>query len=176
MSQGELIIILLRLLVPLVIFRWRLTGGIVAMLLDGSDVILIDALGRGGFGDHYATLDKLLDTYYLTIEVLVALGWRNGWARWPAVGLFAYRLIGVVVFELTERRIMLFFFPNLFENWWLYVVAVERFKPRWAPRNVRSVVAPLLLLLAPKMGQEYLLHFAEAKPWNYLKEKLGLFR
>lgn len=176
MSQGELIIIVLRLVVPLMIFRWRLTGGIVAMLLDGSDVILIDALKRGGFGGHYHTLDKVLDSYYLTLELVVALGWKSGWARWPAVALFVYRMIGVAAFELTERRIMLFLFPNLFENWWLYVVAVERFKPSWYPRSRRTVAIPLLLLLIPKMGQEYLLHFAEAKPWNFIKEKLGLFR
>jgi len=173
MNAGELIIIALRLLVPLAIFRWPLWGGIAAMLLDGADVILIELIPGGSFGDHYHTLDKVLDSYYLSIELIVALRWGNPWAKWPAVALFAYRAVGVVLFELTERRIFLFIFPNLFENWWLYVVAVERFWPRVYPHSVKTVVLPLALLLIPKMVQEYVLHFAEAKPWQFIKRQLG---
>jgi hypothetical protein len=173
MNTGELIIILLRLVVPLSIFRWPLAGGIAAMLLDGLDVVLIELIPGGSFGDHYHTLDKVLDTYYLTIELLVALRWKNPYARWPAVALFAYRLVGVVLFELTHRRLMLFVFPNLFENWWLYVVIVQRFFPRLTPRSPKTVAVPLLILLIPKMAQEYLLHFAEAKPWQWFKGQVG---
>ncbi len=172
MSQGEAIIIALRLIIPLVIFRFQLTGGVVAMLLDGLDVVLIEVIGRGGFGDHYHTLDKLLDSYYLGIELLVALRWSSPYTRLPAVALFALRMIGVALFEITNRRIMLFAFPNLFENWWLYCVAVARFRPEWYPRSARSVIVPLLVLLIPKMAQEYLLHFAEAQPWNWFKRNV----
>ena len=174
MSTGEMIITALRLVVPLVILRAPLAGGIIAMLLDGADVILIELIGLGGFGDHYHTLDKVLDSYYLAIELFVALRWKSPWARLPAIALFAYRVIGVILFELTERRIMLFLFPNLFENWWLYCVVVERFWPRLYPHSGKTVVIPLVLLLVPKMGQEYLLHFAEARPWEFLKKRLGV--
>jgi len=173
LNTGELIIIALRLLVPLAIFRWPLWGGVAAMLLDGADVILIETIPGGSFGEHYHFLDKVLDTYYLTIELIVALRWESPWAKWPAVVLFGYRAVGVALFELTQRRIMLFLFPNLFENWWLYVVAVERFWPRLYPRSAKGVAIPLGLLLIPKMAQEYLLHFAEAQPWNFLKQQLG---
>jgi len=174
MNTGELIIIALRLLVPLAIFRWPLWGGVAALLLDGADVILIELIPGGSFGAHYHFLDKVLDTYYLTIELIVALRWRNRWATWPAVALFAYRLVGVALFELTQRRIMLFIFPNLFENWWLYVVAVRQSRPRWEPHSPASAAVPMLILLVPKMAQEYLLHFAEAQPWNWFKQKVGL--
>jgi hypothetical protein len=171
-SQGEIIIIAVRLLVPLLIFRWQLTGGIAAMLVDATDVILIEFIGRGGFGDHYAELDKALDSYYLGIELLVSLRWTNGYARWPSIILFGYRLIGVVAFELTGARITLFIFPNLFENWWLYCVVVDRFWPRQAPHSAKSVAIPMVLLLIPKMAQEYLLHFAEAEPWDWTKRNV----
>jgi hypothetical protein len=169
LSTGELIIIALRLAVPLLILRYPIAGGIAAMLLDGADVILIEIIGLGGFGDHYHTLDKVLDSYYLFLELVVALRWKSPYARLPAIALFAYRAVGVVLFELTERRIMLFIFPNMFENWWLYCVIVERFWPRVYPHSLKTVVIPMLLLLIPKMGQEYLLHFAEAQPWNWFK-------
>ena len=172
MSQGETIVIALRLVVPLLILRFWLVGGIVAMLLDGADVIISDALDRGGFGSHYAELDKVLDMYYLALELLVALGWRNAWVRVPAVLLFAYRVIGVVLFEVSDARIFLFLFPNMFENWWVYTVVVMKWFPRAVPHSVRTVAIPMLALLLPKMLQEYTLHFAEAKPWEWTQRHI----
>ncbi len=175
MSVGAAIVIALRLIVPLSIFRRPLAGGVIAMLLDGADVILIDAIGLGGFGGQYHRTDKVLDLYYLSIEATVAIGWMNAYARLTALGLFGYRIIGVALFELTEQRIFLFAFPNLFENWWLYVVAADRFWPRLRPASWRGVSVALAALLIPKMGQEYLLHYTEAQPWNWFKRQTGIF-
>jgi len=169
MSEGEMIIVVVRLVGPLLILRWPLLGGIVAMVLDALDVVLIDAIGLGGFGGHYAELDKLLDSYYLTLEVIVSLGWSSAYARWPAVTLYIYRLIGVVLFETTHTRALLLVFPNVFENWWLYCVATARFWPRLYPKSFCSVAVPLVLLLIPKMAQEYMLHYAEFHPWNWMR-------
>jgi hypothetical protein len=169
-TTGAAIVIALRLLVPLLIFRKHLTGGVLAMLLDGFDVILIDVMKLGGFSGHYHQIDKLLDTYYLGIEAVVAWGWTNQFERTPSLVLFGLRIIGVVLFELTQERIVLFLFPNMFENWWLYVVAVRRWKPAWTPNSWRGVAIPMGIMLVPKMAQEYLLHFAEAQPWNWFKE------
>ncbi len=172
MSTGELIVIGLRLVIPLLILRYWLVGGIVAMVLDALDVVIIELIGHGGFGSHYAELDKLLDTYYLSLELFVAWRWSNPWTRWPAIALFVVRLIGVVLFEIVDEHYILFIFPNLFENWWLYCVFVLRFFPKLEPKSVRSVVIPMILLLIPKMIQEYILHVAEAEPWNWTKENI----
>ena len=51
MNDGELIVIGLRLVVPLLILRYPLAGGLTAMVLDAFDVVLTDAIGLGGFGD-----------------------------------------------------------------------------------------------------------------------------
>ncbi|MGD9932666.1 MAG: hypothetical protein AB7T37_03025 [Dehalococcoidia bacterium] len=179
MSNGETVIIALRLFVPLIILRWWVVGGIVAMLLDASDVIIIEPLGMGGFGDHYAQLDKVLDLWYLGLELWVACWWRSPWAKWTAIGLFAYRVVGVILFEAIGARVILFTFPNLFENWWLYCVMVMKWKPSLTPSNAKNTLIPMVLLLVPKMPQEYLLHYTEAKPWNWTKghilEPLGLW-
>lgn len=178
MSGGETVVVALRLVVPLLILRFWVAGGIIAMLLDGADVIITDALDIGGFGTHYAELDKVLDCYYLSLELLIALGWRNAWVRLPAVLLFAYRVIGVVLFETTQARVFLFIFPNMFENWWLYAAIVMKWFPRAIPHNVRTLAIPMVALLVPKMAQEYLLHFAEAKPYewfqNHVLERIGI--
>jgi len=172
LSGGETVVIGLRLAVPLLILRYWLAGGVVAMLLDGADVIITDLLDIGGFGGHYAEMDKALDSYYLGLELLVAVAWRNLWARVPALLLFVYRAIGVVLFELTGARIVLFIFPNMFENWWLYCVVVAKWFPGAVARDWRSMAIPMLALLVPKMAQEYLLHFAEAKPWEWTRRHI----
>jgi hypothetical protein len=171
-STGEWIVIGLRLAIPLLILRYPLFGGVTAMILDALDVVIIEVIGLGGFGAHYSEIDKLLDTYYLTLEVIVAFRWANPYARYPAMFLYVYRLIGVVIFEIIDKRVTLFIFPNLFENWWLYVVVVARFFPKTSPRDLKTTAVPLLLLLIPKMGQEYLLHYQEAEPWDWTKHHI----
>jgi hypothetical protein len=172
LTAGALVVIAVRLLVPLIIFRAPLIGGIASMVVDALDVVAISVMQIGGFEGHYHSTDKVLDSYYLAIEWIVALRWDNAFARWPAAILFPYRMIGVALFELTDQRIMLFLFPNLFENWWLYVLIVAQFFPRLTPRSLRSTVTPLALLLVPKMAQEYVLHFAEAQPWDWMKRNV----
>lgn len=172
MSTGMIIVISIRIIVPLIIFRWWFVGAIVAMVADTSDVILIDALGMGGFGGNYAEVDKLMDSWYYVIELIVALRWTNNWMVYPAVGLFVFRVIGAILFEITGNHVMLFYFPNMFENWWLYCVVVMKWFPNLVPHSVKSVVVPMLILLVPKMAQEYLLHFSEAHPWTWTKENI----
>jgi hypothetical protein len=172
LTIGFLVIIAIRLIVPLSIFRYPLAGGIASMVVDALDVVIIELIGLGGFEGHYHTTDKLLDTYYLAIEWVVAFRWESPWARWPALVLFPYRIIGVVLFEVTGQRVMLFIFPNMFENWWLYCVFVARFIPSIYPRSFKATVIPLALLLIPKMAQEYLLHYREAQPWDWIKRNI----
>lgn len=172
MTGGELVVVGVRIAVPLLILRYWLVGVLLAMAVDTSDVILIDLLGMGGFQDHYAETDKLLDSYYYVLMLLVALAWANPWTRWPAVALFAYRLVGALLFEVTHDHIMLFIFPNLYENWWIYCVVVRKWWPKIEPSNWRNTLTPLVLLLIPKMAQEYILHFAELKPWGFTKEHI----
>lgn len=172
MSEGELVVITIRLTVPLLILRFNLLGGLAAVAVDALDVVMIEVIGLGGFGDHYSQLDKGLDTYYLTLELIVAWGWTNRWTQVPAILFFLHRVTGVVVFELTGTRWLLLVFPNMFENWWLYCVAVTRFRPQWTPRSWRNTLIPIVLLLVPKLGQEYLLHYAEVKPWDWTKRHI----
>jgi hypothetical protein len=172
MTLGAMIIIAMRLIVPVWIFRQPVIGGIAAMVADTLDVVLIEVIGLGGFGDYYHTTDKLLDTYYLAFEMVVAFGWTNPYAKWISAALFPYRVLGVLLFELTGRRVTLFIFPNLFENWWLYCAISLSVWPAIAPRSLRTSIIALLILLVPKMGQEYLLHYAEAQPWDWTKQHI----
>jgi hypothetical protein len=174
MTTGQIVVISLRIIVPLMILRKPLAGGIVAMLLDGLDVVIVEWFGPGGMGDHYHSIDKVLDMYYLSLEAWVAWRWLDRIPRLIALGLFGWRVIGFALFELTGWRPILFIFPNLFEHWFLFYLIRNRFFPGIALETWRQAITWLVILLVPKLGQEYLLHIAEAQPWGWLKGKLGL--
>lgn len=174
MTTGQLIVIALRLVVPLLILRKPLAGGIVAMLLDATDVVIVEFFGPGGMGDHYQNIDKGLDLWYLGLEAWVSLAWTERIPRLISVWLVGWRLAGVILFELSGWRALLFIFPNLFENWFLFVFIVWRFFPRVRLDTWRRCLTWLAVLYVPKLGQEYLLHVAEAQPWSWLKDVLGL--
>ncbi len=174
MTTGQIVVISLRLIVPLLILKRPLAGGFAAMLLDGLDVVIVELFGPGGMGEHYHSIDKILDTYYLSLEAYVAFGWTQHIPRLIALWLFAIRLAGVVLFEITGWRPVLFMFPNLFENWFLFVLIVWRFFPKLNLNSWRTALIWLAVLYIPKAFQEYLLHIAEAQPWAWLKDQLGL--
>lgn len=173
--MAALIVIGLRLTLPLSILRWPLAGGIFSLVLDAVDVILVDAiagvLGQPGeFGPFYAQIDKWLDLYYLGLELIVVRRWTEILPRRMATGLFGWRLIGVVLFELTAFRPLLVVFPNLFENVYLYILVVRRWFPRLMPVTVLQNVLVALVLLIPKEIQEFVLHYEELHPWQWLRE------
>jgi hypothetical protein len=175
LTTGQAVVIALRILAPLLIPRYPFWGVVGCLLLDGTDVIIVELFGSGGMGDHYHQLDKVLDLYYLGIAAWVAwFRWTERRPRLVAASLFLYRLVGVALFELTEERWLLFVFPNLFENWFLFVAGRDLFKPSYALDTWRRVLTWLLILYIPKIGQEYLLHVAEAQPWGWFKEQVGI--
>ena len=168
------IVIALRLALPLSILRWPLAGGVLALLLDAADVILVDFLARllgepGEFGPYYAQIDKWLDTYYLTLELIVTRRWADPMLRETAGLLYVWRLAGVIAFEVTGYRPLLLIFPNLFENFYLYVLVVTRWFPRLLPRSRTQVLLVLGILLVPKLIQEWVLHWEEMHPWQWFR-------
>jgi hypothetical protein len=172
---AALLVIALRVFVPLTILRWPLGGALLAMALDAVDVVLVDLFAKilgepPEFGPIYPALDKVLDTWYLSLELFVA------WRDWPerllrrtAAVLFAWRVIGVVAFDATGIGPLLLVFPNLFENFYLYVVIVRRWAPRLLPHSLATLALVLVVLLIPKLVQEWVLHFVEFHPWQFLK-------
>ena len=172
LTLGQTVVIGLRLLVPLLILRRPLIGGLLAMLLDGVDVIIVEFFGPGGMGSHYHQLDKYLDLYYLAMEAWVSWSWREALPRWTSLALFGYRLIGVVLFEITGVRWLLFVFPNLFENWFIFYLVRNQFFPGVRLDTWPRIIFWLCILYIPKIGQEYLLHVRRAQPWSWFKENV----
>ena len=151
-----LVIAAIRIVGSLPVLRWPLAGGVLAILVDLSDLLLRDTLDLGGVGDYQA-LDKWLDQVYLGAFLIVALRW-DGRARSIAIALFAYRLLGFVIFELTGERAVLLIFPNVFELWFIVVAALGSTRVgAWS--GGRSLFV-LVSLTAIKEVQEWALHGA----------------
>ena len=157
MSLEELIIAVVRIGGSLLVLRWSFVGGVIAVLVDFSDLFMKNLLDLGGVSDYQA-FDKWLDQVYMLAFLAVSLRWR-GPARTVAVALYAYRMIGFVAFEVTGNREVLLLFPNLFEFWFLFVAALPHVRPgfTFTKRNVAVVSGALLAL---KEFQEYTLHYA----------------
>jgi len=157
MTLEILLIGAFRVLGSLPVLRWPLAGGILAVLVDLSDLLLRDVLELGGIPD-YQSFDKWVDQVYLAAFLVVALRWRDP-ERTVAVALYGLRLVGFVAFELTGWREVLLLFPNVFEFWFLVVAAAHRFRPGLAWPAPRLVVV-LLALWAFKELQEWAIHGA----------------
>lgn len=158
MTAEVLVIALVRIAGSLPVLRWPLAGGIVAILVDLSDLLLMNVLDLGGVPD-YQRLDKVLDLVYMTAFLVVALRW-TGPDRWVSVVLFAFRMVGFVAYEATGAREILLLFPNVFEPWFLLVAALHH---RWdpVPWTAPRLGAAMVPLLAAKEVQEWALHWAK---------------
>jgi hypothetical protein len=160
---GVLIVLVLRLGVPLLLLRRPLAGAIASIVADTCDILVFNLWGWPPWPYHQ--LDKALDLYYLTIELWVSRGFPP-LERRVAGALFAWRAIGVLLLEALGWRAALIAFPNVFEWWFLLVLL----RARWRPGDVltpRRAAGWLLVLLVPKLGQEYALHVARwLDQWN----------
>jgi hypothetical protein len=157
MTLEVLVIGAIRIAGSLPVLRWPLAGGILAILVDLSDLLLRDTLDLGGIPDYQA-FDKWADQVYLALFLAVALRW-SGPERWIALSLYVFRLVGFAAFEATGERALLLVFPNVFEPWFLLVAAIHRWRPGFAWRPVTIAVA-LVALSALKEIQEWALHGA----------------
>ena len=157
MTLEVVVIAAIRIAGSLPVLRWPLAGGILAVLVDLSDLLLRDLLDLGGIPDYQA-FDKWIDQVYQATFLIAALRW-SGIERRIAIGLYFYRLVGFAAFELTGQRALLLLFPNVFELWFLLVAAIHVARPGFAWRAV-SLAAALVVLVAIKEVQEWALHGA----------------
>lgn len=168
-----IIIALIRLLVPLTIFRWRFWGVVLSIAADASDVMIMEKFGFGPFtGQVYNGYDKLFDIYNLFIEFLMVLKWSNPLAKRTGAALFAWRMIGAAIYEMTHLRSMLFFAPNIFEYFYLAVAGLEKYVPKFRLDSAKKLIIILLIVGIPNIAKEYYMHYLELNPWIFFKKYL----
>ena len=174
LTRAGAAVVAVRLAVPLSILRWPLPGAAAAAVLDAADVVLVDVIARRlnlpvGFGPRYPQIDKWLDSYYLGIEAFQSRSWPEVRERRVAAALAVHRFVGVFAFEMTGNRRLLLAFPNLFENFYWYVLANRLLRPGRVLRGFGDTSKLLAVLLVPKLVQEWVLHVAEIHPWQLIE-------
>ena len=163
-----IVVFVVRLLVPLTLFRWTIFGAFASIVADNLDVVILDFLHVANFGP-YNQVDKILDLYYLGIECLISLKWQNKLARNTSVFLFLYRLVGTILYEITNIRGLLFIFPNLFENFFVFYIIYKSVAKKDRLTSLKAIIIVNLILLIPKEIQEYALHVAEFPVYDWIK-------
>lgn len=167
-ALGVIVVAVLRLAIPLTIFRWPFWGGIASAVVDSIDVILIYLMDLGDFKDYHGT-DKFLDTYFLVIMAFYS--WRNwkGAERNVSLWLFSWRMIGFIAFEITGVRWLLLVFPNIFLWIWVFIAWRNRFKPAMEITYQRAAIV-LAIMLGPKLLQETILHIWQLHPVTIMQD------
>ncbi len=173
MSSDEaifLIVVAARLGIPLLIFRFPLPAILAALVLDAADQTIFQNHTHLDL-TNYQGYDKALDIYYLSIAYLSTFrNWTDPFAARTAQALWYYRLVGVVIFELTHVRALLIIFPNTFEY---FFIAYEVVRLAWNParlthRRVIGLVAFIWIFI--KLPQEWWLHIAKLDFTDFMKE------
>lgn len=168
-----LLVVLIRLLTPFTVLRWGFAGALLCIAADGSDVVLFEAFGVNDYGDvSYHAADKFFDVYYLSFMVYASLSWTEPLERRTAIFLYLWRLLGIVLYEITHMRQLMFFAPNIFENFYVLVTGARKLSPRFRADTPGKLVIFLLISGVPKLAQEYVMHFLEFPTWPFIRENL----
>ena len=166
MSVIPWYITVVRLLVPASILRWSLWGLLASSIVDMYDWKFVHVVTDQDMM-IYQSWDKIMDLYYWLFVLWIVWSWKDSWARKVAVVLFSYRLVGMVLYWITQWRFLLFFFPNVFENFviWCLVLFLLTKKQKLFLTHLQKNIM-LILLIIPKMIHEYFQHFLTRQPWE----------
>lgn len=169
MDPGSLFIIIFRLIIPITILRYPVGGFFLACLLDGIHVPVVETVNQlAGFQEqafagwqNYYLIDKWLDIYFLSFALATVFKWQWSAVKKISLALWLLRLIGTIVFSLTSLRCALFFFPNIFEFFYIYLAICRKWFKKIFPNTKAKLVILLIFLMALKMFFEYFMHIKE---------------
>jgi len=161
-----------RVAVPLAIPRFPLPAMLAALVIDGIDQTIFQSFTSLDLSGYQA-YDKALDVYYLSIAYVATLrNWTNLAGYDISRFLYYYRLLGVVLFELTQLRWVLLIFPNTFEYFFDFYEGV---RTRWDPRRMTRgllIGAAAFIWIFIKLPQEWWIHVAQLDMTDFLKEEV----
>ena len=91
------------------------------------------------------------------ITFFIVLFRFNVQAKKIGIILFSYRIIGMILFEVFQKRWILFLFPNFFEFWIIVIALLRLYKDdlQITRKNVGFLIIPIMSI---KLLQEYVLH------------------
>ena len=161
-----------RLALPLLIPYFPLPALLACLILDSIDQSIFQQFPAIPL-DGYQSYDKALDVYYLSVAYLSTLrNWTNQGAFRMSQFLYYYRMVGVIIFEMTQNRTILFIFPNTFEYFFLFVEAVRL---GWDTKHMGRktvILSAAAIWIFIKLPQEWWIHIAQLDMTDFIKETL----
>lgn len=157
---------IVRLLVPFLILKYPFLGMIANILVDMGDWNFIHVVTIKN-NLVYQNWDKFFDIYSWLFVLYVIRFWSDMWAKKMAIFFFVYRAIGVALFWMTGIGSILFYFPNVFENFVIVCLLIFYIRQRRKLGiNVSQKYLLLGLLVIPKLIHEYFQHYLGYQPWE----------
>ena len=104
-----------------------------------------------------ANSDTVFTSFDKVITFFIVLFRFNVQAKKIGIILFSYRIIGMILFEVFQKRWILFLFPNFFEFWIIVIALLRLYKDdlQITRKNVGFLIIPIMSI---KLLQEYVLH------------------
>lgn len=150
-------VIALRLILPLFMVHFPLTGWVVSFIGDNIDLVLLEA-AHSPYLKHYQQIDKLLDLFFLTVIASLVIRWKKGLIRSLALVMYFWRFIGVFVFIIIGAEQVLLFFPDVLPVFFpIVLLDTKFFHSRILSTNKKIAITAFILLLI-KIVFEYVLH------------------
>ena len=111
------IVTAMRLLSAATVLKYPLAGFVFALEVDKWDWFWLGMPDQTPeMQEIYQHWDKTVDVICLGIAAVVVLHWPDMRARLIAMTAFSWRVLGLLVYFLTDQRWLLIFFPNVFES------------------------------------------------------------
>ncbi len=154
----QVIIILLKVLIPASMLKFPLFGLWGNYFLDVADGDILLSLGMSDA--IYQIIDKSMD--FISYIFMLVLGWR--WSiRKVVVVLFIYRSIGQILYFALGNELIFFYFQNFLEPL-MMIYALILFKQKDEKKTYLTYKKHIILIwaivLIYKIWNEWYLHFA----------------
>ena len=165
---GIPVIVALRLILPLFLWSNALVTLVLVTLADALDGEVFRRAFSFKKNDTYQLIDKALDFYWYCFALFYSV-------RFPAFKLilffFIFRTIGTLLLFVKKDRRVLVFFPNVFENLFIFYVVTGAFPSLERILGTGSANADLLISTVSKLIQEYILHIKQLQVYELLTGK-----
>lgn len=154
----QLLTIILKIIVPATMLKFPLFGIWGNYFLDVVDGDILLHLGMSE--TTYQLIDKSTDFISYVFMLILGLRWS---IRKTVTVLFAYRVIGQVLFFITGKEILFFYFQNFLEPLMMIYVLIL-FKQKTEEKAYltykKHIILVWVIILIYKVWNEWYLHFA----------------
>ncbi|MCL5970711.1 MAG: hypothetical protein M1450_04395 [Patescibacteria group bacterium] len=159
---------IIRLIIPLIIFKFPLLGVLISMYIDGQDWHFLD-LQTQSQREFYRIWDKIADLYYLSLAFITTFFWKDKIAKEIGKYTFALRLLGVILFIIFNQSFFLFLFPNFFEVYFIFYLVYRFFsKQDILFHSAKEIIIVVSVVLIPRLFAEYVFHVQKLSPFSDL--------